>query len=153
MVKLNKMMYAAFAAVVAVLCVVGLSACSGPSNNSNTASNDSQSSNESQKVQVVASFYPMADFAQKIGGGHVEVTNLCPAGTEPYEREPSPSDVKAIEGADVFVYNGADMEGWVSDTLADSESHVSISIRSIAARFISSQAKRWATGSRACPTT
>ena len=120
MVKLNKMMYAAFAAVVAVLCVVGLSACSGTSNNSNTAANDSQSSNESQKVQVVASFYPMADFAQKIGGEHVEVTNLCPAGTEPHEWEPSPSDVKAIEGADVFVYNGADMEGWVSDTLASS---------------------------------
>ena len=153
MVKLNKMMCAAFAAVVAVLCVVGLFACSGTSNNSNAAANDSQSSNESQKVQVVASFYPMADFAQKIGGGHVEVTNLCPAGTEPHEWEPSPSDVKAIEGADVFVYNGADMEGWVSDTLADSESHVSISIRPIAARFISSQAKRWATGSRACSMT
>ncbi|WP_294379735.1 metal ABC transporter substrate-binding protein [uncultured Senegalimassilia sp.] len=123
MVKLNKMMYAAFAAVVAVLCVVGLSACSGTSNNSNAAANDSQSSNESQKVQVVASFYPMADFAQKIGGEHVGVTNLCPAGTEPHEWEPSPSDVKAIEGADVFVYNGADMEGWVSDTLASSNLH------------------------------
>lgn len=89
-------------AVVAVLCVVGLSACSGTSNNSNTAANDSQSSNEFQKVQVVASFYPMADFAQKIGGEHVEVTNLCPAGTEPHEWEPSPSDVKSIEGADVL---------------------------------------------------
>ena len=107
-------MYAAFAAVVAALCVVGLSACSGLSNNSNTASNDSQSSNETQKVPVVASFYPMADFAQKIGGDYVEVTNLCPVGTE---------------------------------------SHVSISIRPIAARFISSQTKRWAAGPRACSTT
>ncbi|MDO5800247.1 MAG: metal ABC transporter substrate-binding protein [Coriobacteriia bacterium] len=120
MVKLNKLIYAAFAAAVAVLCIAGLSACSSASGNSSAAAGDEGSSSEPQKVQVVASFYPMADFAQKIGGDHVEVANLCPAGTEPHEWEPSPSDVKAIEDADVFVYNGADMEGWVDDTLASS---------------------------------
>ena len=59
----------------------------------------------------------MADFAQKIGGDHVKVTNLVPAGTEPHEWEPSPSDVKKIQASNVFIYNGADMEGWVDDTL------------------------------------
>ena len=114
--KLNKLFATAFAAAVAVLCVVGLTACSNAG--TSTSTSESQPANESQKVQVVASFYPMADFAQKIGGDHVEVENLCPAGTEPHEWEPSPTDITAIENADVFVYNGADMEGWVDDTLA-----------------------------------
>ena len=69
------------------------------------------------KVHVVASFYPMADFAGKVGGEHVVVTNLVPAGTEPHEWEPSPQDVAAIGDADLFVYNGAGMEGWVDDVL------------------------------------
>ena len=116
MMKLNKLFATAFAAAVAVLCVVGLTACSNAG--TSTSTSESQPANESQKVQVVASFYPMADFAQKIGCDHVEVENLCPAGTEPHEWEPSPTDITAIENADVFVYNGADMEGWVDDTLA-----------------------------------
>ena len=82
------------------------------------ASTDSAQAPEGQaKVKVVASFYPMADFAQKIGGDHVEVKNLCPAGTEPHEWEPSPTDINSIEESQVFVYNGADMEGWVKDAL------------------------------------
>ncbi len=118
MMKMNKLFATAFAAALAVLCIVGLSACAGSPNTSNQSANETQSASQSQKVKVVASFYPMADFAGKIGGDHVEVTNLCPAGTEPHEWEPSPTDIKAIENADVFVYNGADMEGWVDDTLA-----------------------------------
>lgn len=34
-------------------------------------------------LRVMASFYPMYDFAQKIGGDKVTVTNMVPAGTEP----------------------------------------------------------------------
>lgn len=71
----------------------------------------------SGKVRVVASFYPMADFAQKVGGDHVEVENLVPAGTEPHEWEPSPKDMAKIQESQVFVYNGAGMEGWVADAL------------------------------------
>ncbi len=118
MMKMNKLLTAVFAAALAVLSIVGLSACTSASGTAGSSSNESQSASESQKIQVVASFYPMADFAQKIGGDHVEVENLCPAGTEPHEWEPSPTDVKAIESARVFMYNGADMEGWVDDTLA-----------------------------------
>ena len=58
-------------------------------------------------LRVMASFYPMYDFAQKIGGDKVTVTNMVPAGTEPHDWEPSPSDIVALEQADVFVYSGA----------------------------------------------
>lgn len=81
------------------------------------ASGSAPATSDDAKVKVVASFYPMADFAEKVGGDLVEVKNLVPAGTEPHEWEPSPTDITSIEESQVFVYNGADMEGWVKDAL------------------------------------
>jgi zinc transport system substrate-binding protein len=69
------------------------------------------------KLSVVASFYPMQDFALKIGGDKVSVTTLVPAGTEPHDWEPAAADIIALESADVFIYNGAGMEHWVGDVL------------------------------------
>ncbi len=68
-------------------------------------------------LNVVASFYPMADFASKIGGDRVTVTTMVPSGTEPHDWEPSPKDIVGLERAGVFVYNGAGMEHWVQDVL------------------------------------
>lgn len=65
------------------------------------------------KLSVYTSFYAMYDFAGKIGGDRIELTNLVPAGTEPHEWEPSPLDIANLERADVLVYNGAGMEGWL----------------------------------------
>jgi zinc transport system substrate-binding protein len=39
-------------------------------------------------LDVVASFYPMADFAEKIGGDRVNVTTMVPSGAEPHDWEP-----------------------------------------------------------------
>ena len=69
------------------------------------------------KLIVYASFYPMYDFAKKIGGDRVEVTCLVPAGTEPHDWEPATTDIKDLEHADALVYNGAGMEHWIGDTL------------------------------------
>lgn len=70
------------------------------------------------RLQVMASFYTMYDFAQKIGGEHVQVTCMVPSGTEPHDWEPSTKDITRMEQVDVFIYNGAGMEHWVSDVLA-----------------------------------
>ena len=74
-----------------------------------------------EKLKVMASFYPMYDFVEKIGGDYVEVTNMVPAGTEPHDWEPAATDIKNLEEADVFIYNGAGMEHWVEDVLASLE--------------------------------
>lgn len=78
----------------------------------------SQSESGDEKLKVLASFYPMYDFAQKVGGDKVEVTNMVPAGTEPHDWEPTATDIRQLEDADVFVYNGAGMEHWAEDVLA-----------------------------------
>ena len=40
-----------------------------------------------------------------------------PAGTEPHDWEPAASDIKKLEEADIFIYNGAGMEHWAADVL------------------------------------
>ena len=69
------------------------------------------------RLHVLTSFYPMYDFACKIGGDCIDVTNMVPSGTEPHDWEPSTNDLKNLEKADVFIYNGADMEPWADDLL------------------------------------
>ena len=72
---------------------------------------------QEEKLQVVASFYPMYDFAKKVGGDYATVKNLVPSGTEPHDWEPGAQDLVALEKADLFVYNGAGMEHWTEDVL------------------------------------
>lgn len=69
------------------------------------------------KVKVVATIYPMYDFVKRVGGEHVAVNMMVPAGTEPHAWEPSTKDMLMLEEAELFVYNGAGMETWAEDIL------------------------------------
>jgi zinc transport system substrate-binding protein len=72
---------------------------------------------EAEGLSVAASFYTMADFAQKIGGERARVRTLIQGG-EAHDWEPSPRDIAALAEADVFIVNGAGMEPWAKDLLA-----------------------------------
>lgn len=82
-----------------------------------TAASGGYQTQQEEKLQVVASFYPMYDFAKKIGGEYANVKNLVSSGTEPHDWEPGAKDLVALEKADLFVYNGAGMEHWTEDVL------------------------------------
>jgi zinc transport system substrate-binding protein len=69
------------------------------------------------KLQVVATFYPLAFFSQEIGGRHVHVTQLVPSNTEIHAWEPSASDITSAEEADIIVYNGAGLDHWMEDEI------------------------------------
>lgn len=78
------------------------------------------------RIQVVASFYPVAEIAERVGGDRVDVGNLTPAGTEPHDLELTPDEAADIEDADVVVYLGegfqpavADMAGRQGDRAVD----------------------------------
>ena len=70
----------------------------------------------SNKLQVAASFYPMAEFARNVGGDKVEVYALVPDGAEAHDWEPSPADLTRLGKAQVFVYNGV-VEPWAKQAL------------------------------------
>ena len=49
------------------------------------------------KLSVTTSFYPLYDFAKKVGGDRISLTNLTPAGTEPHDWEPTLSLIHICE--------------------------------------------------------
>lgn len=89
---------------------------------------DKDKETDSEKLKVMASFYPVYDFAVKIGGEKAEVTNMVPAGTEPHDWEPATRDITNLEQADVFVYSGAGMEHWVEDVLKSLENQKLVTV-------------------------
>ncbi|MFF2650496.1 metal ABC transporter substrate-binding protein [Streptomyces sp. NPDC058045] len=56
------------------------------------------------RLDVVASFYPMAYLAEQIGADHVRVTNLTGPGQEPHDLEISAKQRGQIEKADAALY-------------------------------------------------
>ncbi|MBI4278339.1 MAG: zinc ABC transporter substrate-binding protein, partial [Armatimonadetes bacterium] len=69
------------------------------------------------RLSVVASFYPLYEFAKRVGGERAEVRNLVPAGAEPHDYEPTPRDMVALTRAKIVVYNGAGLEPWIARVL------------------------------------
>ncbi|KEO81178.1 metal ABC transporter substrate-binding protein [Tumebacillus flagellatus] len=82
-----------------------------------TSAASSATGSEDRKLQIVTTFYPMYDFAKQIAGDQADVTLLIPSNVEPHDWEPTPQDLIKIQKADVFIYNGAGLEGWVDKTL------------------------------------
>ena len=58
------------------------------------------------RTHVVASFYPLFEAAQRVGGDRVQVRNLTPAGSEPHDLELSSRQVDQIEDAAVVLFLG-----------------------------------------------
>lgn len=65
------------------------------------------------KLLVYASFYPLYFLADEIGGDNIEVRTVIPHGVEPHDYEPSVNQLKELNEAQVFIYNGANFESWV----------------------------------------
>ncbi|HEX8003892.1 MAG TPA: zinc ABC transporter substrate-binding protein [Mycobacteriales bacterium] len=55
------------------------------------------------RVRVVAGLYPLAYVARAVGGDRVDVVDLTPAGAEPHDLELAPSQVSAVERADLVL--------------------------------------------------
>lgn len=101
----------------------------GCGNNGNTAANkgaatsapaatvEPASASPADRLNIKVSFYPMYEFTSKIVGDLADVETLIPAGIEPHDWEPTAQDMAGISAADVLIYNGAGMEGWVQQVL------------------------------------
>lgn len=72
---------------------------------------------EDGKLKIVASFYPLAFFAQKIGGEEVSVKQIIPNNIEAHNWQPTFADILALEEADVIIYNGASLDHWFEEDI------------------------------------
>jgi zinc/manganese transport system substrate-binding protein len=74
-----------------------------------------------QPLQVVTSFSVLADMVEQVGGERVEVASLVGADSDTHVFTPSPSDAMRLAEADLVVFNGLQLEGWMQRLLDASE--------------------------------
>ena len=114
--------------------ILALSACQSP----RTASN----SQSPGRLRVIATFSILGDFAQNVGGDHIELKTLVGLGSDVHEFEPNPSDALSARNADVVFENGIQLESWLDRlyTSSGSQARRVIVSQSIPTRLITTGA-------------
>ncbi|GGE76258.1 metal ABC transporter substrate-binding protein [Priestia taiwanensis] len=93
-----------------------------------TACSDTEkTSGNTDKVTVYTTIFPLEDLTNKIGGDFVEVKSVYPPGADSHTYEPTQKTMVDIAKSDLFIYNGAGMEGFadkVTDILKNEDTKV-----------------------------
>ncbi|MCA9819998.1 MAG: zinc ABC transporter substrate-binding protein [Nitrosarchaeum sp.] len=95
-------------AVIAIAVVIPLAAFSVYASDS-----DAEQKTPDSTFTVMTSFFPLQEFAEKIGKGKVDSYLLVPKGIEPHDWEPTIQDVQRIQNSDLIVINGIGFESWI----------------------------------------
>ncbi|HIK17762.1 MAG TPA: zinc ABC transporter substrate-binding protein [Leptolyngbyaceae cyanobacterium M33_DOE_097] len=90
-----------WATVAILLAGVWLSGCQSPQN--------SQTDND-DKPNVVSTSTMIADWTEQIAEDTVDLTGILNPGDDPHIYEPVPADSRALETADLILYNGYNLE-------------------------------------------
>ncbi|MEK5415547.1 MULTISPECIES: metal ABC transporter substrate-binding protein [Paenibacillus] len=109
-------------AILSLSALLIAAGCGNNAVNSSTTTNASGAAEatalpESSKLNIKVSFYPIYEFTKNVAGDLADVEALIPAGIEPHDWEPTAKDMAEISDADMLIYNGAGMEGWVDQVL------------------------------------
>ena len=87
--------------------------------NSTTSTVTVTAGNSSAPVlKVLATFFPLGDWAAAVGGSQANVSLLVPVGIDVHSFEPSPADLEAIAQANILILNGAGLEPWAQAAIA-----------------------------------
>lgn len=78
------------------------------------------------RLNVVASFSILGDFARNVGGDRVSVTTLVGPESDVHVYAPAPADARKIADAKLLIINGLGLEGWLPRLLHSSGSKAPI---------------------------
>jgi zinc/manganese transport system substrate-binding protein len=94
------------------------------------------------RIDAVASFSILGDFAREVGGDRVAVTTLVGANSDVHVYTPSPADAKKVSDAKLLIINGLGLEGWLPRLVQSSGGRATIvtATRGIAPRKLGSDA-------------
>ncbi|KAB1439873.1 metal ABC transporter substrate-binding protein [Candidatus Galacturonibacter soehngenii] len=84
---------------------------------------------ENEKLTVVTTLFPYYDFVRQIAGDKVNNMMLLSPGMDAHSFEPTPANMIDVQKADVFIYNGGEMENWVEQILKATENKNQVSLR------------------------
>jgi zinc transport system substrate-binding protein len=91
--------------------LLGFSACGGEDSSDETAGREPEVG-ASGPIVVYAVNYPLAYFAERIGGDDVDVRLPVPADEDPAFWNPTAEEISAFQSADIILLNGAGYAGW-----------------------------------------
>ncbi|MBQ8648586.1 MAG: zinc ABC transporter substrate-binding protein [Clostridia bacterium] len=77
-----------------------------------------------EKLNVTVTVFPIYDFVRAVGGDLVDITLLIKPGAEIHSFDPKPSDIVAVENADLFIKIGGESEEWAEKIGASEEKTV-----------------------------
>jgi len=83
------------------------------------------------KLRVVATTTQIGDFAANVGGDLISLTVLLKPNQDAHDFEPSPSQIRALERADVILRNGIGLDAFVTKAVAASASKAIIVTKGI----------------------
>ena len=91
-----------------------------------------------ERLNVVATFSILGDFAKNVGGDRVSVTTLVGPNSDTHVYTPTPSDAKKITDAKLVIVNGLGLEGWLPRLVKSSGSKAAtvVATKGIATRKI-----------------
>lgn len=98
---MSKFLRTMLACLLAAVFMISLAGCGNRTGNTPTSG---------EKIKIVATMYPVYEFAKQVGKDKVAVTMLVPPGAEPHDWEPTPKDLAQIRTAKLFLYHGANLE-------------------------------------------
>lgn len=99
-----------FLSILSLLFIV--TACSNSNENGNESN---QNNSETNQLNIYTTVYPLQYFTQEIGGDYVNVSSIYPAGANEHTFEPTQKDMIAVADADLFLYIGLGLEGFVEN--------------------------------------
>ncbi len=70
----------------------------------------SPSEPDAGKIGIIVTISPQVEFAEMVGGERVNVTLMVPPGESPHTYEPTPSQMQAVSGAEIYFKVGSGVE-------------------------------------------
>lgn len=77
---------------------------------------------EDGKLNIIATVYPVYDFAKEVAGDRANVSMLLDPGVELHDYEPTPQDIIKIGESDLFLYLGEELEPWAETVISGIDS-------------------------------
>ncbi len=97
--------------ILAAILLVGLQAC-GTGENGDAETRSESAGASAEPIRVLTVNYPLAYFAQRIGGSEVEARFPGPPDEDPAYWKPTPEQIAEYQAADLVLLNGAGYAGW-----------------------------------------
>lgn len=99
-----------FRLAAAAVTLLALTGCGGPAG--------AGSADDGRPV-VLTTFTVLADMAENVAGGHLQVESITKAGAEIHGYEPTPGDLRTAVEADLILDNGLNLEAWFGQFVED----------------------------------